>query len=241
MPITVSIPVGPHSANKRWLEPCVRSVLNQSFPPTEILIIDDQAHVNVFETMDGKVVFWDDQRAYLEKPDRTHLRKWTTPWLSGVAHAFNFGVALARNEIVVMLGSDDILQPWALEDLIATIQKSSNERLAYYYFQVEYMDTHETQDIPCHAAAVSKSLWHHNGGFPVESAIGAPDTMLISIMMANPEAGKIIRVDSQRPPYLYRRHGETDTATRPPFDLTSVRDILTREWKKRWLSRIETT
>ena len=231
IPISVTIPVGPHPANKRWLLDCVESVVAQSYPADEILLIDDQANLDltVFDTVSNWLSLNDGEG--LQTPG--NVRIWPTPWLSGVAHAFNFGVALARNDLVVMLGSDDLLEPWALEDLAASFEKAKREPLGYYAFALKYMDTGEEQNLPCNAAAVTKQLWKHNGGFPVESAIGAPDTMLLSIMMANPEAGKIIKIDSKQPPYLYRRHPETDTATRPSFPLTAIRDTLTKNWRRR--------
>ena len=226
----MTIPVGPSPANKRWLDDCLQSVYSQCYQADEILIIDDQADLKLDEYSDNQYLVTSNN-SQIRVPGKK-LRLWKTPWLSGVAHAFNFGVALARNDLVVMLGSDDLLQPWALSDLKATYEEW-NEPLGYYWFDVEYMDTGETQHLPCHGAAITKQLMKHTGGFPVESAIGQPDTMLISIMLAHPEAGRLIPVDSETPPYRYRRHAESDTGTRPPFPFSAVRDILTERWTPR--------
>ncbi len=235
----MTIPVGPNPANKRWLRECIQSVLDQDYQADEILIISDQSGLELKEKPETSKSYLLDKELYIGDPDPTlymdlpsKVYMWSTPWISGVAHAFNFGVALARNDLVVMLGSDDLLQPWALSDLKATYGKW-NEPLGYYWYDIEYMDTGETQHLACHGAAITKQLMKHTGGFPVESAIGQPDTMLISIMMAHPEAGKLISVDSETPPYLYRRHPESDTGTRPAFPFTAVRDILTERWTPR--------
>lgn len=213
--ITVVIPVGPYEANVRWLRACLDSVAAQTHPAAGILLIDDQAH--------------------LCEDDYPEAVIWRTPWLSGVAHAFNFGVALAPTELAVMLGSDDLLEPWCLEDCARTWE-ATRDPLGYYSLDVRYLDTGETQSIACNAAMVSKSLWRHTGGFPVQAAVGAPDTMLLSIMMAaRGAAGAIRRVRSDRgAPYLYRQHAETDTARnfwRLREPIAQVRDILTRDWR----------
>ena len=231
----MTIPVGPNPTNKRWLDECIHSVLGQDCQADEILLIDDQAGLELTVQLDENLIqaaqtLWGDGERIMNLPNKVRL--WKTPWASGVAHAFNFGVALAHNDLVVMLGSDDLLQPWALSDLKKTYEKW-NEPLGYYWFDVEYMDTAETQHLPCHGAAITKQLLKHTGGFPVESAIGQPDTMLISIMLAHPEAGRLISVDSETPPYRYRRHAESDTGTRPPFPFSVVRDILTERWTPR--------
>lgn len=238
--ITVTIPVGPFAANKKWLDECVDSVLKQDDPPTEILFIGDQASINWHDYI-AKVRVRVVEALY-DFPYHMEVNCWETPWLSGVAHAFNFGVALAANEHVVMLGSDDLLEPWAIGDLKAALAKYGDP-YGYYFYDIKYMDTGEVQDLPCNAAAVTKALWAKNGGFPPESAAGAPDTMLISIMMGNGrDAGSLRHIESKAPPYLYRRHDQTDTATRPRIELTNIRDILTSTWRERrarWDKRFE--
>ena len=45
--ITVVIPVGPNPVYKEYLPECIESVLNQTYPPDEIFVVDDAAGVNV--------------------------------------------------------------------------------------------------------------------------------------------------------------------------------------------------
>ncbi len=219
MQITVIVPVGPHPGNKRYLPECLYSIGEQYRPVQEVLIIDDQAHLSL-EDIPASI--------------RDKTRIWKTPWLSGVAHAFNFGVALATHEHVFMLGSDDLIYPWCMNDCERAYESTKRDNLIYYAVDVEYSDGRQ-QSLPCHAAMVTKSLFELNGGFPVESAVGAPDTMLLSIMLGNsPRAGRILQVKSDKPPYYYRVHDETDTATRGSRYtgvMTSIRDILTKTWE----------
>jgi glycosyltransferase involved in cell wall biosynthesis len=215
--ITVAIPVGPFPANKQWLDECIQSVVNQTRPADEILIIDDMAG--------------------LSTQDYPKARLWYSPWLLGVAHAFNFGVALAKNECVLMLGSDDVLKP----DCLETCEKeyiSQGKRDGYYYCGVEYMDDRpdKTQTVPCNMAMVTKGLWKKTGGFPVESSSGANDAVLVSIML-NFMHEYLIPIDGGRAIAYYRPHAGTDTARRGVWQgvILETRDILARTWKEpRW-------
>lgn len=223
-PITVVVPVGPNPAYRAYLGECLDSIRAQTVPAGEILVIDDMANLTQEDV----------------GPDVT---LWKTPWLSGVAHVFNFGVGLAQHDLVFMLGSDDRLETWCLQDCTKAYQ-THHDPLAYYYVDVQYSDGRQ-QSLACHAAMVTKALWRHNGGFPVESAVGAPDTVLISIMLAaKGAAGHLIHVGSQVPPYWYRLHDQTDTVARSrPFygAIKAIRDHYTEEavqWKgPRWITK----
>lgn len=213
VPITVTIPVGPRASHRRWLRECLESINRQSVFPAEVLIIDDGAHLT----------------------DIRNVRIWSTPWLSGVAHSFNYGVALATNELVVMLGSDDRLLNPALEQAYATWQ-SIHDPLGYYGFLIEYDDGH-IQDIPCNGAMVTQSLWKHTGGFPVEAAIGACDTWLLSwLYLAKGKMGTIYRI-GEAPLYWYRKHAETDTRLRAGGyeQMLAVREV----WLQKKLKELE--
>lgn len=207
VPITVTIPVGPFESNRRWLNECLESINQQTVQPDEILLIDDQAKLY---GIDGVTI-------------------WRTPWRSGVDCAFNYGVALARNDLVIMLGSDDKLLPEAVERAWDT-WSYIHDPLGYYAFQVVYPDGRE-QNTPCNGAMVHKALWQLTGGFPVEAGIGACDTFLLSIMIAaNGKLGNIYGI-GPRPYYWYRDHPDTDTAQRGRmYDvMVLARDVFIRK------------
>lgn len=226
-PITVAIPVGPNPAYLEYLPDCIESVLGQALLPDEILIVDDQANTTPTAVAESVSV----------EGHGVELRFWWTPWLVGVAHAFNFGVAQARNDLVIMLGSDDKLHPWAVEACMAQYEVTKRATEVYYWMDVEYSDDTPDQALPCNAAMVHKDLWRLNGGFPVESAVGAPDTILISMMLAAKGAlGNFERVETEKPPYWYRTHPQTDTHVRGSrFRAASdiVRDVHTEGWQQR--------
>lgn len=217
--ISVLIPVGPHDANRRWLGECLESLYKQTLGPSEVLLVDDSG----------------DPRVHILQPEGLPCRVWKSPWNLGVAHAFNCGVGLASNPLVFMLGSDDTLEPECLEKCHETYQRNRDD-LAYYFVGVRYMDTGETQTAPCHAAMVTKALWRHTGGFPLASASGAPDAALLSIMFGHGEAaGRLRPVADGIPLYNYRRHDDTDTASKGPWQgvILATRDLVTQEWKPR--------
>lgn len=220
--VTVAIPVGPHASDQRWFADCLASVRVQTRPPDEVLIIDDMAGVPPV-------------------PLHEHpypIRTWHTPWLLGVAHAMNFGVALARSDLVFMLCADDTLHPDCLRrclDAYLAEPKSSRD-LGYYFVGVRYLDGREEDEqfIACGAAMVTKELWRTCGGFPPESASGAPDAALISTMLVHSDAGHTVGVSRGTSLYNCRPHADSDTAKRQAWQgvILSSRDQLTRQWTK---------
>lgn len=220
--ISVVIPVGPSAGNRRWLDEALESVDKQSMHPSEVLLIDDSGDpkFDLHQGLRGSLV---------------PTTVWKSPWNLGVAHAFNCGVGLAREKLVFMLGSDDTLEPECLEKCYQTYMRNADD-LAYYFVGVRYMDTGELQTTPCGAVMVTKRLWRHTGGFPLQSASGASDGALLSIMFGHGEAaGRLRPVADAVPLYNYRRHDETDTASKGPWQgiILATRDLVTREWKPR--------
>lgn len=242
--VTVAIPVGPRPSHQKWLGECLDSVRNQTVEVDEILIINDMAELYPHELIEhaygpnrgGTQVITDQDGSgrisgrRMDNGDR-HLREWYAPFRLGVAAAFNMGVALAHNRLVVMLGSDDTLEPNAVDELLKTYEESGFAE-AFYYFGVRYMDTGELQTLPCNCAAVTQDFWRYTGGFAPEMGVGACDSMFISQMLVH-EQESLIPVAGGAPLFNYRRHDETDTAGRADYQgaIFSVRDILTRDWK----------
>ena len=220
-PITVVIPVGPNPGNIQWLDECFASIVAQTDKPAEVLLIDDRGIGQHGPLLFHDTVWLGDalqRRLATSKSDEVgfRVRQWKTPWVSGVAHAFNFGIGLAEHDLVVQLGSDDRLEAWAIADCWRAWEKFKDP-MGYYWMSVKY-STGETQAIPCHASMVPKTLWEATGGFPVESAVGAPDSIFISMMHAAKGArGNLREVKSRLGcPYWYRVHEGTDTARRMP-------------------------
>jgi len=217
--VTVAIPVGPEPHHQRYLQECLESVAAQTEKAGEILLIDDMAKVP--EAQVGK---------WADGPVRT----WRAPWRLGVPAAFNCGVSLARYPLVFMLGADDKMFPRCLEQCVAAWLENKR-RDAYYWVGVRYSDGREDQFQPCNAAMVTKGFWSRTGGFPPESASGACDAALISILIGKNMGGALVCADHENPLIWYRIHENTDTASRGVYwqgIILATRDYLTREWKE---------
>ena len=224
MNISVVIPVGPYQDDQRWLGECLESVRVQTHQADEVLLIDDMANLPSIDPLPAQT--W----------PPTHI--WRSPWRLGVAAAMNFGVALAENDLVFMLCADDTLHPECLERCLETYEEEPEgaRDLSYYFVGVKYLDGREADEqyLPCGAAMVTKQLWRTCGGFPPETASGAPDAALISTMMVHSGAGRIVGVSEHDRAclYNYRSHGGSDSVRRASWQgvILETRDILTREW-----------
>lgn len=243
--ISVTIPVGPYEANKRWLREALDSVAAQTLQPTDVVLIDDGADlqfIDWLEPYDGEYSQWSVGFATYLKSPRINISIYKLPWRTGISHAFNYGVMLAQTECVFMLGSDDTLEPTCLESCIAAYELN-DRRDAYYSVPIKYMDTGELQTIPCNAAMVTKGFWRLTGGFPIESAIGAGDAALLSILMAHDLpikqqserytqwVGHLLGKDDTHL-YNYRRHPDIHTYKLSPYWtlINEMRNILTASW-----------
>src|SRR5688500_8895166 len=109
--VSVVIPVGPRESHRRYLDEAIASCHEQSRVPDEVFIVDD---------MNGLP-------QGLSRESAIPVRTWRSPWHLGVAHAFNFGVALAQNNLCILLGSDDRLLPTCVEKTLAAFGRKRQE------------------------------------------------------------------------------------------------------------------
>ena len=226
--VTVGIPVGPSADACRWLPEALDSVRAQTVP-VRIIVVDDMhggllVHDHNHEMGKyGKDVFFEHQYVYY------------APWNLGVAQAFNHCVALAPTDLVFMMGADDTLEPECIERCLEAFDREIvDQELGYYWVPIRYMDTGEVQGLPCNAAMVHKNMWKATGGFPPETASGAPDAAFISRIIGTPGFPAHLVQVGNVPLYNYRRHDATDTAGRQPWQgvILTTRDILTKRWQK---------
>lgn len=232
--ISIVIPVGPYPANKRWLDEAIESCLEQA---DEILLIDDGAKLDKWNDK-LRSHRWRATDSRYAAQYQASVKLWNTlavyemPWRTGISHAFNYGVMLARNDLVFMLGSDDTLEPTCLERCLEAYEKRGRAD-GYYSVPIRYMDTGEVQTAPCNAAMVTKDFWRLSGGFPLETAIGIGDSTLLSICIAHNLpvywVGHDVG-DDDTPLYNYRRHPDIHTYKIPWHIADPLRSHLTATW-----------
>lgn len=206
VPITVVVPVGPSPDACAYLGECIVSVVAQN---TGLLLVDDMHGLGWHGDCTDALESWPPNGA-----PKVHRNAWNL----GVAASFNVGVAMAPTEHVLLLGADDYLEP----DAIAAAQRAIEAHpytSAYYYFGVRYLDDRPNplQTAACGAAVVTKGLWRETGGFPVESAVGRPDTMLVGLLMSRPDVGALVPIEDGAPLYNVRIHAGQHTASRGPW------------------------
>lgn len=120
MPL-VSI-VTPSFNQCQFIAETIESVLQQSYPNIELIVMDGGSSddtVEVLRRYDGRI-------QWFSEPDK------------GQAHAINKGMRLARGEIVAYLNSDDTLLPNAVADAVAFFK--ANPAVDLVYGKAEYID-----------------------------------------------------------------------------------------------------
>ena len=116
LPISVIIPV---YNGARYLAEAITSVLRQSLPPTEILVIDDGST---------------DASAAVAAGFGERVRTYRQP-NAGPGAARNLGVRMAHGDLLAFLDADDLWVPDKLTQQLAQLQ--ANPRLDLVFGQVE--------------------------------------------------------------------------------------------------------
>lgn len=248
LPVSVVIPVGPDPKYLEYLPECIQSVADQNYNNVTIIFIDDSMDgcaiqlthiIKHIATLDShiwtlvEVVNKDFMPvALLSENMVRHFEYYKTPWNAGVADAFNFGIALSESNLVFMLGSDDKMLPGCLEACVAEYEKRKIE--GWYNVTIENA-TDGIMQIPNNTAMVTKELWAELGGFPPSAGVGAPDALLLSIMLKHmPE--RIIQVKPGTP-LCWLREGEHQDTRKNGWtfadEIVSIRNKETNRWKPR--------
>lgn len=80
---------------KNYIEDCIKSFLNQDFPESEMIIVDDASIDNPYKAIKQ----YESKRIRYIKLDKN----------MGYSHAKNVGIKICNSEILVMLDADDML------------------------------------------------------------------------------------------------------------------------------------
>lgn len=211
MGLTIVIPVGPQPEYQEYIEECFDSVSAQMENGDEIIFVTDGF---VSSPFDHTEKLYGLGRYYT--PDRyVRVREYAVPWRVGCADAWNIGVGLSNNEWCLLMGSDDKLLPGCLDTARDVLIDNEPDPLGYYNLTVE---TSSGNMIALHnnAAFVSKTLWEYTGGFPPSAGAGAPDALIISIMLKHMPQ-HLHQIDEHTPLYWVREHNAQDTLRQAAF------------------------
>jgi glycosyltransferase involved in cell wall biosynthesis len=102
----------PFYNEERYLERAVRSALNQTYQPVEIILVDDGSD-------DGSSSI-----AALLAQQQEHVSLFTTPHHS-IGRARNIGVQQSSGHYIAYLDSDDELEPDAIEKLVLVMEQGA--------------------------------------------------------------------------------------------------------------------
>lgn len=115
--ISIIVPV----YNAKNLEMCVESLIHQSYPSLDILLIDDGS------TDDSGAIC----DAYQDADSRVRAVHQTN---AGVSAARNTGLRLATSPYIMFVDSDDSLELTACEDLMREMDREPSDLLIFGYF-----------------------------------------------------------------------------------------------------------
>jgi glycosyltransferase involved in cell wall biosynthesis len=129
MNITEHLPlvsiVTPSFNQARFLPATLESVLNQTYPNIEYIVIDGgstDGSVAVLEQYGDQLAYW------VSEPDK------------GQTDAINKGFARANGEILAWLNSDDTYQPEAVAQAVTLLRQ--NPQLGLVYGEANFIDEH---------------------------------------------------------------------------------------------------
>ncbi len=116
--ISILTPV--YNADPRWLNQCIESVKNQSYPHWELCLVDDgSTNADTLQTL--KTIANTDPRIKVEFSKENQ----------GIAATTNKALALASGEFIGLLDNDDELSFNALYEVVSALQERQNIDMLY--------------------------------------------------------------------------------------------------------------
>lgn len=98
----------------KYLEECIQSVLHQTYPYIEHIIVDGGSKDSTLDVLKHYSHSYPNRITYISEPDK------------GAGEAFNKGIRMARGDIFGWLCSDDLYQPNAIQAVVEFFQKNPN-------------------------------------------------------------------------------------------------------------------
>jgi alpha-1,3-rhamnosyltransferase len=126
--VSVAIPAYNHA---RYIEQCLQSVVDQTYPNIELVIIDDGSTDNTADKISDFLNRHQNRFANIIFDSQNNM---------GVSVTSNKAIALCNGEWVHLLGSDDLIHPNKISHQFAAITTWSDPNLALVYADADYID-----------------------------------------------------------------------------------------------------
>lgn len=107
--ISIIIPV--YNTKRKDIESCVESILQQSYGKYELLLIDDGSNRTCAQNLD-EIAAGDERFTVYHNTRR------------GVSAARNYGVKKAKGKYITFVDSDDVINPYMLEEAVQIIKET---------------------------------------------------------------------------------------------------------------------
>jgi len=103
----------------KFLEECIQSILTQSYPYVECIFVDGGSTDGTLDILSSYRAKYPDRIRFISEPDK------------GPDEAWDKGVMMAKGEIFEWLGSDDMLEPGAIQTVVEFFRANPE---AYFVF-----------------------------------------------------------------------------------------------------------
>lgn len=128
----VTITVALYNCEK-YIERCLKSLLSQTYQNIEILVINDGSTDDSLKIVNN----------FKEQNDYNNKIKIFSKSNEGLALTRNYGIKKSSGEFILMLDSDDWLEPNTIENLVKIQQKNNSDIIKMSYF----VNTDENENI----------------------------------------------------------------------------------------------
>ena len=131
---TISIVVPVYNAEK-YLDECIQSIINQTYPALELLLINDGSK--------------DGSRGICEKYEADPRVRVINKENGGVQSARTMGVKLATGKYLTFVDADDVLEKDTYRLVIEAFEKHDPD-LVFFKYTNDFADIHLRNDAPVH-------------------------------------------------------------------------------------------
>ncbi len=114
---------------KRFLQEAIKSVINQSYSPIQLIVVDDASTDGSPETINQLKTQYPQLEVLLLKENVGNCR------------AFNRGLAQAKGEYLIDLAADDVLLPDRIQKGVEVLQQAG-DRYGVHFCDAELIDEH---------------------------------------------------------------------------------------------------